>query len=236
MTNTFKFSKIAVMGTVAAQKALHMELGKQSAELGVRIHEAACQDLLHCYIHGDTSLCQDLYVRLGGGTEAGSPARTASLKAWFVEMSGNQMTADKGQWKMKKGWSKDKFDLAKAEVTPYYVEPEKEAKKISWYTFFKLLQGFEGKVDKADAEGNFNGNAAAVKTILADIVDLAEKRAARLTAQDKGKVLNQADAILKTNTVVPAAISAAMQEDAGITVEQVAGDTITSPEAEVVAA
>lgn len=179
---------------VASQMKRHTAVAKKIEAVTLEIHEMACQDLLHAATHGDVSLCRHLYDALGGQM---SSQRTATLKAWFVLMSGNQMTAEKGEWKMKKGWDKSKFQLDTAENTPYWtLAGEKEPTKMSIEQILGFIKGLSKKIDKAVEEDRFNGDPEKAKAIVAAVVDLATERAKRLTAQETGAVSNAADLIL----------------------------------------
>lgn len=198
--------------TVKSQMAKHVKLGQANERLGLDIHVAACEDLLHAATHGDVSLCQHLYESLGGkGTSA---ARTASLKAWFVTMSGKQITAEKGTWKLVPKWTKEKFLMERAETEPYFIDGEKELPVLSLDKILGMLAGYVKKVDKAVEADRFNGDAEATKAILSGVVDFATERAKRLTAIQTGAVTNQADKIIKEGVVVetPAALASARKQ------------------------
>lgn len=170
--------------TMKSQIKKHSALAGRNEKLATDIHVAACEDLQHAALHGDVSLCKDLYDKLGG---AMSSARTATLKAWFVLMSGNQMTAEKGEWKLKKGWTADKFTLDKAEATPYWtLAGEIEPKNLSLEQILKIMGGLTKRIDKAVENDKFKGDSVAAKDIVTAVVDFATERAKRLTAQQRG--------------------------------------------------
>lgn len=200
--------------SVKNQMKAHLLHAKSTAKLDLERHILACEDLLHCATHGDVSLCKHLYDVLGGEKSA---QRSATLKQWFVLMSGNQMTAEKGEWKMKKGWTKDKFTLDVAEEQPYWtLGGEKAPVNLSFEAIMAILKGFGKKIDNAVKNDTFNGDSVAVKSIIDGVVNFAEERAKRLTAQQLGTVSNQADAILKEGEVwtgpIPGAITAAQDQ------------------------
>lgn len=179
----------------------HEKHAKATLGLDAERHILACEDLQHAALHGDVSLCKHLFDTLGG---AESAQRTATLKAWFVMMSGDQMTADKGEWKLKKGWTVDKFNLDKAENTPYWtLGGEKAPTAMSFEAFLKMLEGFPKRIDKAVSEDRFNGDPDAVKAIVAGVIDFTKERAKKLTKQQTGELSNQADAILAEDGPVP---------------------------------
>lgn len=172
---------------IKSQMKKHIALGKTNATLALAIHVAACEDLQHASLHGDVTLCQHLYESLGGQKSA---ARTATLKAWFVKYSGGMITAEKGSWKMKKNWSADKFNLEGAEANPYYADNgEKEQKPMSFAIFMQFVRGFATKIDRAEKSDNFVGDADKIRTIVNGVIDFAEEKAKRLTAQELGTKL-----------------------------------------------
>ena len=184
----------------------HVAHAKKTAEVDSERHIIACEDLAHLAKHGDVSLCKHLYDTLGGAISA---QRTATLKAWFVLMSGNQLTAEKGEWKLKKGWTADKFTLDVAEDKPYWtLGGEKAPANLSLEAFLGTVKGYIKKIDNAVKEDRFQGDAEKVKAIVNSVLMMAEEKAKRLTAQEAGKVV--LDAILEMDSIkVPGAILAA---------------------------
>jgi hypothetical protein len=169
-----------------AQVKLHASIAKRYQAIALEVHMAACQDLLHAQSCGDVSLCQNLYNALGGKK---SYARTATLKEWFRLMSGGQMSAEGDTWKMKKGWSKDKFLMERAEKEAYWtLGGEKDPVPLTLTAILKLITGFTKRIEKAEADHNFQGDPAAAKAILAEIIQIADVRAKKLTAQQLGTV------------------------------------------------
>lgn len=176
--------------TFKAQVAKHIKIAAAYTKVATDVHLAACEDLLHASIHGDVSLCRDLYDKLGGAV---SPARTATLKQWFMSMSGGQMTAEKDTWKLKKGWKPELFLLDQAEASPYWtMGGEVAPKEMSIEAFLKTLAGYAKKIDKAVEEERFTGDPEAAKKLVSQVIDFASARAKLLPA---GKTVVEAIAV-----------------------------------------
>lgn len=169
-----------------SQITKHTKVAKKYETVAMEVHILACEDLQHAMLHGDVSLCKHLYDALGGQNP--SHARTASLKAWFVLMSGEQMTAEKGDWKLKKGWKAENFKLEEAENTPYWsLAAEADPKHLTIEAMLNIMRNFSKRIDKASENGTFDGDASKAKELFSNVVSFAEERAKRLTAQEQGK-------------------------------------------------
>lgn len=183
----------------------HTVVAKKYEAVAVEVHVLACEDLMHVVGkgQGDVSLCQHLFVTLGGSLngKSTSHARVEALKAWFMEMSGNQMTAEGESWKLKKGWDASKFRTPEEmEATPYWVlTAERPPVNLSFAAFMATLKGWIRKIETADEKGQFNGDPEKIKGLVAGVIDFAEERAKKLTAQELGTVSDQADKLLKEN-------------------------------------
>lgn len=189
-----------------AQVAKHVASAKRHMAQAAEDHITACEDLAHIVAlgkdgkpTGDVSLCQDFYTKLGGKI---SPARTATLKAWFVEMSGNQITADKNGWKMKRGWDASKFKLEEAEKTPYWSrEGERNPVNLSIAGIVKMIHGLNKKIDKAVSEDRFNGDPDKAKALVSNVINIADAQFKKLTPAETGELEAGADAILSGGNV-----------------------------------
>ena len=192
---------IKEIASVKDQAARQKKLGVILVQKSLESHTLACEDLFHAARTGDVTLCKHLFDVLGGSEKGASAIRTASLKNWFFEMSGQQIVARKEGWGLKKGWAADKFKLELAEKTPYYAEPEREPKNLSLAQILNSLAGYVRKVDRAVETDTFNGDPEAAKAILSDVISLANERAKRLTKQQTGEISDKADTILKDGEV-----------------------------------
>lgn len=185
---------------IGSQLKAHEKVRDKLNTVSMEIHVLACQDLLHCATHGDVSLMKHLYDTLGG--DKGGPARTATIKQWFVLMSGDQLTAAKGEWKLKKGWKPEGFKLEEAENTPFWtLNPEKEQSKLSLEAILGMLKGFSKRIDSAVEKDTFNGDPDKAKALIAQVVSFADEKAKRLTPQERGEISDTADKILKDGVV-----------------------------------
>lgn len=199
-------TKIAVV-QFKAQLKRHLSVAKKYQDAALEVHMLACEDLVHARTHGDVTLCQHLFTTLGGALKGKSYAHTRveALKAWFVAMSGNQMTADGDTWKMKAGWTAEKFaeeeDMLKS---PYWtLTAEKKPDNMSWETILKLLQSLPGRIDRAVTQDKFNGDPEKIKGIITGVVSFAEEKAKRLSAKDLGTLEDKADKVLKAGEKIP---------------------------------
>jgi hypothetical protein len=208
-----------MIATVALKQQFknHDKVAAVRAASALLIHQYACEALLHVITlgtdgkpFGDVSACFHLYTALGGKDP--SSDRTGTLKSWFKEMSGDQMTAEKGVWKMKKGWSIDKFQMELAEKTPYYSRTsDPEAKAYSLSEIMKFLNGIPKRIQKAQEKDKFQGDAAKITALVVDMTQYLTEKAKRLSAQESGVLEAQADKIL-------AAAPATMEDAAPVSV------------------
>lgn len=184
--------------SVKTQMKRHESAFKKVSDGNLEIHVLLCEDLQHCAEHGDTSLLKHLYETCGGN--GASPVRTQTLMEWVRLMSGNKITAEKGEWKLKKGWKSTDFLLEEAEAKPFWtLRPEPEMKSLSWDAIIGMMKNYLKKIDREAERDNFNGDPEAIKGIMGETINFAEARAKRLSAIQLGTLESQADAILTGN-------------------------------------
>lgn len=151
--------------------------------------ETAFQCLLHASKHGDVTLCERLYMGLGGvkkGTAAAA-VRVEALKSWFAKMG--PITARNGKWQIKDGvdWKDESmWDLKTASEKPFWEEMGAELRPMDFNNLMNLIKGLPKRVEKAADEGTYVGDVAAAKEWANQLVAFAEKSSEKLTPEQRG--------------------------------------------------
>ena len=157
---------------------------KSIAKIGLKydslIHDTGVQALLHAQACGDARPMDQLLKALGKST------RSKAFVLWVEEFSPIRWNGDGNVGVLAQTNKKYvPFQIEEAYETPFWAltEENPEVKALNLEALLKLIKGFVGKVEKADAEGNVYDKHGNLKyKVEGNVVTLKEKANKLLTS------------------------------------------------------
>lgn len=158
--------------------------------LQCKIHDHLMNLVVRAQEHGDVT---PIEYFVSGMSQS---QRTTTIEAWLAKYT--PITKTKDKWHMKRNWKKDDFKIEVMEDNPYWtLGKEAKPKTMSLEEIIKMVKGLPERITRTvkkqeeTGEELFKGDSQAAIAIVTDLGEYLESKVSKLTAQQRGKVLNQ---------------------------------------------